>query len=95
MLTAETVARMTEEELRAAQKSSMERFRLNGECQRFAAGVSTKRTRSGSRIRAWRVAKPDRQRLQKLEAEGREILQDMTLLSEEQRRRAHAEEARA
>jgi len=95
MLTADHIATMNAEELRAAQKDNMERYRLNGACQRFAAGVCTKRTRGGSKLRAWRVAKPDRKRLLLLEAQAKEILEEGALLATEMRRRADAQKARA
>lgn len=91
MLTPEQIVSMTFEQLQAARADGAARAKLNGECQRFAAGVSTKRTRGGSKIRARRVAKTDWSRLRELEAQGRDIRTELSLLDEEIKRRAHAE----
>ena len=95
MLTPEQIVAMTGEQLLAAKASGTARAKLNGECQRYAAGVSTKRTRGGSKIRARKVAKTDWSRLNKLKEQERVIRTELNLLDEEIKRRAHAEEARA
>ncbi|MEP9321473.1 hypothetical protein ABKS89_30300 [Pseudomonas sp. LABIM340] len=95
MLTPDHIASMNAEELKAAQKDNMERYRLNSACQRFAAGACTKRTRGGSKLRAWRVAKPDSKRLLLLKAQAKDILEEGSLLAAEMRRRADAQKARA
>lgn len=95
MLTPEQIAAMTAEQLLAARSESTQRAKLNGECQRFAAGVSTKRTRGGSKIRARKVAKTDWSRLNNLKEQERAIRTEINLLDEEIKRRAHVEEARA
>lgn len=95
MLTPEQIVAMTGEQLLAAKTAGTARAKLNGECQRYAAGVSTKRTRGGSKIRARKVAKTDWTRLRKLEEQGRDIRAELYLLEEELKRRAHAEKERA
>lgn len=95
MLTPEQIAAMTGEQLLAAKTESAGRANLNRACQRYAAGVSTKRTRGGSKIRARKVAKTDWSRLRDLEAKERDIRAELSLLDDEIKRRAHVEEARA
>lgn len=95
MLTPEQIVSMTSEQLQAARADGAARAKLNGECQRYAAGVSTKRTRGGSKIRARKVAKTDWARLRDLDAKGREIRTELSLLDDEIKRRAYAEKERA
>ncbi|WP_017516548.1 hypothetical protein ACQCLI_05005 [Pseudomonas nitroreducens] len=95
MLTPEQIVAMTGEQLLAAKAAGTARAKLNRECQCFAAGVKTKRTRGGSKIRARRVAKTDWSRLRKLEDQERDIRAELYLLDEEMKRRAHAEKERA
>lgn len=95
MLTPREVVSMTFEQLQASRSARAERAKLNSESQRYAAGVSTKRTRGGSKIRARKVAKTNWSRLRELEVQGRDIRAELSLLDEEIKRRAHAEEARA
>lgn len=95
MLTPEQITAMTGEQLLAAKADGAGRAKLNRACQRYAAGVSTKRTRGGSKIRARKVAKTDWSRLRDLEAKERDIRAELSLLDDEIKRRAHVEEARA
>lgn len=95
MLTPEQIAAMTGEQLLAAKTESAGRAKLNRACQRYAAGVSTKRTRGGSKIRARRVAKTDWTRLRTLQEQERSIRAELGLLDDEIKRRAHAEKERA
>lgn len=95
MLTPEQITAMTGEQLLAAKSESAGRAKLNGECQRYAAGVSTKRTRGGSKIRARKVAKTDWSRLNNLKEQESAIRTEINLLDEEIKRRAHAEKERA
>lgn len=94
-LTAEQITAMTGEQLLAAKTESAGRAKLNSACQRYAAGISTKRTRGGSKLRARKVAKTDWSRLNKLKEQERAIRTELNLLDEEIKRRAHAEKERA
>jgi len=95
MLTPEQIVTMTGEQLLAAKAESAGRAKLNSECQRYAAGVSTRRTRGGSKIRARKVAKTDWSRLRNLQEQERTIRAELSLLEDEIKRRAHAEKERA
>jgi len=95
MLTAEQIEAMTDDELADALKDNLARLLLNGECRRYAAGVASKSRRGGTKVRMWRVAKPDRKRAQELEQRGRAIIEEGAMLAQERGRRAHAKEARA
>ncbi|MDF3864223.1 hypothetical protein P3W53_07120 [Pseudomonas denitrificans (nom. rej.)] len=95
MLTAEQVAAMTADELAAAVQDNLVRRRQNNDRCRYAAGIAGKGRRGGSKLRVWRVAKPDQVRLKELQEEGRSILRDGDLLMAERNRRSHAEKARA
>lgn len=95
MLTLEQIAGMSMEELKQARNRNSEQFKLNSECRMFAAGVACKWKRGGTKLRVWRVAKPDKRRVQDLEEEGKAILREGMLLSDEIKRRSHVEEARA
>lgn len=95
MLTPKEIVAMTGEQLHAAKLARVERVKLNRESQRYAAGVTTKSRRGGTKLRARRVAPTNWSRLRDLEAQERGIRAELSLLDEEIKRRAHAEEARA
>lgn len=95
MLTREQVVAMTGEQLQAAKADNVSRYKLNMDCQLFAAGVSVKKGRGSSKGRVYKVAKTDWSRVRKLESQGRDIRLERSLIDEEIKRRAHAEEARA
>ncbi|MFV3368430.1 hypothetical protein ACNFH5_09635 [Pseudomonas sp. NY15435] len=95
MLTPEQILSMTFEQLHAAKQARVERVKLNREGQLYAAGVATKYRRGGTKLRARRVGKTDWSRLRDLEAQERGIRAELSMLDEEIKRRAHAEETRA
>ena len=95
MLALEQIAAMSDEQLQAAKADCAQRADLNRASQRFAAGVTSKQTRGGSKVRARRVAKTDWKRLRMLEDQGRDIRFERNLIDEEIKRRSHVEEARA
>lgn len=95
MLALEQIAAMSNEQLEAAKADCVQRADLNRAGQRFAAGVTSKQTRGGSKVRTRRVAKTDWKRLRMLEDQGRELRFERNLIDEEIKRRANAEEARA
>lgn len=95
MLTHSELEAMSSDQLAALGDDLAARWRQNLRAEIAAGGTVSKSLRGGTKRRITRVAKPNRQRQEKLREEGRALSRDSEMVRAEVRRRADAEKARA